>query len=358
MADASMEPLAAAEVRVAASRRGPRGGWRQFFKPILQRAPVKAEELTDSKGATSAANPLAPPPRAEEPPSQFEMLNREWMNISQQDNFDGFRLEAANQVTKHLQAAHTLFLGTQMRECGYIYQFGPAFQSEDGRTVLVARGGLDGGVNGRAIQKIGSSTEFKASSMSHLKEAHRCMHEASVEYTGTSWTGATKLAWQGALLLGGSFTQRVTPSLQLGGDLTIVPANLASIGQLGLRWTQGKNIFNTMLSRTPNMKSSMGGNVHELRVQYVRKITDRLSLGSEFKYSHPDKESGLSLAYEYAFRQARVQGNLDADGKVSCSVSDFTGYGFSGMIDYVRGDYKFGVLMQVLPQPEQGQQPM
>eukprot|EP00927_Polykrikos_kofoidii_P029471 TRINITY_DN25488_c0_g1_i1.p1 TRINITY_DN25488_c0_g1~~TRINITY_DN25488_c0_g1_i1.p1 ORF type:complete len:360 (-),score=65.10 TRINITY_DN25488_c0_g1_i1:300-1379(-) len=359
MGDGRTAPSPTQEVRAAAGRRGGRrGGWRQLFTPILQRAPVRAEDLTDAKVTSSTATPLAPPPKADDPPLQFEMLNREWMGISQQDNWDGFRLEAANQVTKYLQAAHTLFLGTQMRECGYIYQFGPAFQSEDGRTVLVARGGLDGGINGRAVRKVGSSMEVKASSMSHLKEAQRCMHEGSIEYTGTSWCGATKLAWQGAWLLGGSFTQSVTPSLQLGGDLTIVPVNLASIGQLGLRWAGGRNIFNATLSRTPDMKSPMGGNCHELRLQYVRKITDRLSLGTEYKYSHPDKESGLSLAYEYTFRQARVQGNLDTDGKVSCCVSDFTGYGFSGMIDYVRGDYKFGVLMQMLPQPEQGQQPM
>jgi len=73
---------------------------------------------------------------SEEAPVQFELFNREWQNMASQDNWDGFRIEAANQVTKQLQAAHTLLLGTQLRETGYIYQFGPAFQSEDQRTML------------------------------------------------------------------------------------------------------------------------------------------------------------------------------------------------------------------------------
>lgn len=274
------------------------------------------------------------------------------MGLSQQDNWDGFRLEAANQVTKQLQAAHTLFLGTQLRECGYIYQFGPAFQSDDGRTMLVARAGLDGSVNGRVIQKVGSMTEFKASSNSHLKDAQRNMHEGSVEFTGSDWTAAGKMAWQGAWLMSGAFTQRVVPSLQLGGDLTLVAVNGVTIGQIGARWSQGRDIFTANISRTPDPKSPMGDNLHELRLQYVRRITERFSMGSEYKYSHPDKESGMSLAYEYSFRQARVQGNLDTDGKVSCCVSDFTGFGFSGSIDYARGDYKFGAVMHVLPQPE------
>jgi mitochondrial import receptor subunit TOM40 len=294
-------------------------------------------------------------PKAEETALQFEMFNREWQNISQQDNWDGFRIEAANQVTKFLQAVHTLFLGTQLRQEGYIYQFGPAFQSEGGRTMLVARAGLDGGVNGRWIQKVGTSWEVKASSNSHLTEPQRNMHEGAVEYNGTNCTLAGKLAWQGAWLFGASFTQRILPQLQLGGDLTLVAVNgCTSIGQIGLRWAEGRDIFGASLSRTPDPKAQMPASLlHECRLHYVKKVTDRLALGTEYKYSHPDTESALQMGYEYTFRQARVQGLIDTDGKVSCCVSDFVGFGFSGSIDYFRGDYKFGVVMHVLPQPDQ-----
>lgn len=277
--------------------------------------------------------------------------------MSQQDNFDGFRIEAATQVTKWLQASHTLFLGTQLRECGYIYQFGPVFQSEGQRTVMVARAGLDGAVNGRLIQKLGTGFEVKASSQSFHKDPQRTMHEGSVEYTGKDWTCGAKLAWQGAWLTGGSFTQRLIPKLQVGGDLTFVAVhNLMTIGQLGVRWADGKDILTAAVNRQPDMKSPMPSPIHEMRLQYVRKISDRLSLGTEYKYTHPDQESGLSMAYEYAFRNARIQGTLDTDGRVSCCVTDYQGMGVSGVIDYVKGDYKFGVLMHVMP-PEQGQQP-
>jgi len=309
---------------------------------------------------STESEPMAAAAPAQERPEQalqFEMFSREWQNVAMQDNWDGFRLEAANKVTDHVQAAHALFLGTQLRECGYIYQFGPAFQSADGRTMFVARAGLDGGVNGRMVQKVGSRWEVKASSNSHLKDAQRNMHEGSAEYNGTQFTAAAKLAWQGAWLMGGAFSRKIVPSLTLGGDLTLVAVNgVTSIGQVGLRYAEGRDVFTAALSRTPNPQSPSGENLHECKFQYVRKVTERLSLGSEFKYSHPDKESGLQLAYEYAFRQARVQGCIDTDAKVSCCVSDFTGFGFSGMIDYARGDYKFGVVMHVLPQPEPGQQ--
>jgi len=327
------------------------------FAPRARRA-VFCEEVPPPAEASPFDAPAGPPEPTVDAPVQFEMFNREWQNLSQQDNWDGFRIEAANQVTKYLQAAHTLFLGTQLRETGYIYQFGPAFQSQDGRTMLVARAGLDGAINGRAIQKVGSGWEVKCSSNSHLKDPQRNMHEGSVDYSGTDWTLGTKLAWQGAWLMGGSFTQRIVPSLHMGGDLTLVMVNgVTSIGQIGARYAEGKDVFTATLSRTPDPKAPGGENLHEARFNYTRRVTERLALGCEYKYSHPDKDSGLSMAYEYSFRNARVQGLMDTDCKVSCCVSDFTGFGFSGMIDYARGDYKFGVVMHVLPQPE-GQPPV
>mmetsp|Transcript_132236 Transcript_132236/g.411025 ORF Transcript_132236/g.411025 Transcript_132236/m.411025 type:complete len:359 (+) Transcript_132236:83-1159(+) len=351
----------------AQQRRSRAPRWGRVFRSFLPRVaraeevPPPMPEAMPPMGAPGdeGAAPVDMKPPVEEPPVQFEMFSREWQNMAQQDNWDGFRIEAANQVTKWLQAAHTLFLGTQLRECQYIYQFGPAFQSEDQKTMLVARAGLDGAVNGRAIQKVGNALELKASSNSHLKDQQRNMHEGSLEYTGTDWTLGAKLAWQGTWLLGGAFTQRIMPSLHLGGDLTLVAVNgVTSIGQIGMRYANKQDVLTATLSRTPDPKSPTGVNLHEGRLQYIRRFTERLSLGTEFKYSHPDKESGLQLAYEYVFRNARIQGLLDTDGKVSCCVSDFSGVGFSGMVDYARGDYKFGFMMHVIPQPEPGQPPM
>mmetsp|Transcript_17729 Transcript_17729/g.17559 ORF Transcript_17729/g.17559 Transcript_17729/m.17559 type:complete len:100 (-) Transcript_17729:55-354(-) len=87
-------------------------------------------------------------------------------------------------------------------------------------------------------------------------------------------------------------------------------------------------------------------------MQYVRKVSDRLAIGSEFEYSQPEHESQLRLGYEYTFRHARVQGLLDTCGKVSCFVQDFMGFGISGMVDFVKGDYRFGFMMHMVPQPE------
>lgn len=329
---------------------------RSFRSLFAKPSPVRCDDVNPGVATLPEVEQPAASAQPEPAPSavQFEQFSREWKGISEQDNFDGFRIEAANQVTKYLQAAHTLFLGTQLRPEQYIYQFGPAFQTEDGKTMLVARAGLDGSVNGRVAQKFGRHFQISASSNSHLTEPQRNMHEGSAEYTGNYFAAAGKVAFQGAWLFGGAYTQRLLPQLQIGGDLTLVAVNgIMPIAQVGLRYAEGKDIFTATVNRTPDPKLPPGTHVHECNMTYVRKVTERLALGTQFKISSPDKESGLSMGYEYTFRQARVQGLLDTSGKVSCCVSDFVGFGFSGMIDYFRGDYKFGVVMHVLPPQEQ-----
>eukprot|EP00913_Durusdinium_trenchii_P014692 g13782.t1 len=214
------------------------------FFPMAPRAPVRAEEVPP---------PEAPRPEEKKPEEeaavQFEMMQREWQNISMQEQRD--------------------------------YDSHP----------------------------LGSCWEVKASSNSDLKDVGRNMHESSLEYTGPERALCGKLAWQGAWVGGGV-------------RMVMVGVNgVTSIGQVGLRYGEGKNILTATLSPQDVLCAK-----------------------------------GLSLGYEYIFRNARIQGLLDTDGKVSCCVHDAMGFGFSGLIDYARGDYKFGMVMQVAPQPEPGQQ--
>jgi mitochondrial import receptor subunit TOM40 len=285
------------------------------------------------------------------PPVQYEAFSREYQALSGQDNFDGFRMEAGKAVTKNLQTSHSLFLGTQLRESGYLYQFGPTFHTNDGRTTFVGRVGLDGGVNARAIQKIFDSFEAKININSNLKDSQRNMTELALDYYGNNWACSNKLVYQGTWILNGSIAQEITKNLSLGGELTYVTANGVSIAGVGARYVSGSNIVSASLGRQPDFKNGPHMNTHSAKVQFVRRVSDRLTLGSEVEVTD-DKESQLRLCSEYAFRHARVQGMVDSSGKVSAFVSDFMGFGLSGMIDYVRGDYKFGFMMHVVPPPE------
>lgn len=291
-------------------------------------------------------------------PIQYESYSREFQSITMQDNFDGFRLEAAKNVNKYLQTCHTLFLGTRLRDEGYIYQFGPTFALDDGSLLLMARYSLDQTVNARFLKKLSKNFEFRLNANSSLTEEQRNMYELSFDNTGSDWASSLKFAWQGTWIVNGSFSQMIHPKLHLGGELTWIGANGASIGAIGARYTQGKNIISCQLSRQPDFKSPTGltKETHSGKVQYVRKITDRLSAATELEYTHPDMESSMKIGWEYAFRHARIQGLIDTCGRVSLSAQDASGFGVSGVIDYWKNDYKFGFMMHVVPPPE-GQNP-
>jgi mitochondrial import receptor subunit TOM40 len=287
-------------------------------------------------------------------PVKFEDLAKEWQQASSLENFDGFRIEAAKSVTKHLQTSHSLFLGTSMRENQYIYQVGPSFVSDRGRTQLMGRYDMDGSVNGRLVHKLGEDTEVKASALSSLRDPHKNVYEFSLETTGRDWTGVAKLGWQGTWLLNGNFTQEITRNLTLGTELMWLSVNGASIGSLGVRYTRGTDIFHALYTRSPDFKSGpqAKGSVNALKMCYARKVSDRLTLGSEYELTLEDCSSSMKAGYEYSFRHARVQGTVDSAGKVACFVTDFMGFGFSGLVDFARGDYKFGFLFHIVPQPE------
>eukprot|EP00397_Hematodinium_sp_SG-2012_P033350 GEMP01035618.1.p1 GENE.GEMP01035618.1~~GEMP01035618.1.p1 ORF type:complete len:357 (+),score=60.48 GEMP01035618.1:82-1071(+) len=319
-----------------------------FGNKVVRNEETGAEPAAPAAGASASSTPLV-----------YEQFAKEFRQLSQQDNFDGFRVEVGKAVTPLLQVSHSLFLGTTLAEGGYMYSFGPIFQSKDQRTVFVGKVGLDGMVNGRFIKKLmGESAEFIISGNSSLTDPQRNMCQVSLDYTGSSWTASMKVARQMAWILNGALSQKVTSNLHVGGEIFHVDSNGGGVvGQLGFRYANDKNVVTGTLQRGPDFSSPQRQqDIHKAQVQYVRKVTDRLSLGSELEYSVPDQKSAMRFGYEYTFRNARIQGLVDTAGRISCMAQDAQGLGVSGTIDYVRSDYKFGFLMHIYPAPEEGAQ--
>lgn len=88
------------------------------------------------------------------------------------------------------------------------------------------------------------------------------------------------------------------------------------------------------------------------RVQYTRRVNERLSLATELELAPEIKDSALRLGWDYTFRHARVQGSIDSSGKIAMQAQDFSGFGVSGCIDYWNNIYRFGFMMHLLPPQE------
>jgi len=333
------------------------------LRALLQRKQVQCKEQPPAVDVDALPND-PPTSVSSSQPVQYENYAREYMQIAQQENFDGFRLEAGSTFSPNLQLSHSLMLGTSLAECGYIYNFRPIFQSKDQKSVVIGQVGLDRSVNGRIIHKcLNDFAELKLMGNYSFRDPNRNMYEASLDFTGNSWCSSAKVCWQMAWIFNGALSKMITPNLHLGGEcIKIGVQNGGFITTAGFRFAEGQDIFTGQYNRSPDFKNPLKkGMAHSAKLQYVRKITDRLQIGTELEVSMPYEESSLKVGYEYAFRQARVQGLIDTSGKISTAVSDVQGFGISGMIDYVRGDYKFGFMMQMYPaadeMPPEGQEP-
>lgn len=324
------------------------------LRALLQRKRVQCQEQSPTIDVDGLDAPQNAQPSATQP-VQYENYAREYMQITQQDNFDGFRLEAGSTLSPVLQLSHSLILGTSLAECGYIYNFGPIFQSKDQKSVVVGKVGLDRSVNGRIIHKcLNDFAELKLNGNYSFRDPNRAMYEAALDFTGNSWCSSAKVCWQMAWIFNGALSKMITPNLHLGGEcIKIGVQNGGFITTAGFRWAEGQDFFTGQYNRSPDFKNPLRrGMAHSAKFQYVRKVTDRLQIGTELEVQMPYEESSLKVGYEYTFRQARVQGLIDTSGKVSTVVSDMQGFGVSGMIDYVRGDYKFGFMMHMYPPPD------
>ncbi|KAF8819281.1 putative eukaryotic porin [Cardiosporidium cionae] len=327
--------------------------------PSLGNLSTAEPESVRADSSSAAMGGAAPPSFNPSDPLLFENFSREFQNISLQDSFDGFRVEGFKKVNNSLQASHSLILGSQMQKDGSFYQFGPIFSTEDGSLVMMSRASLDGVLNGRIMKQFSHGYDVRLNAISSLQDSNRNLAEFCLNKYGKDWTSSFKYSLQsGMSIFAGSFSQVLHPRFQIGGELMWIPMNGVSVGTIGARYLMGNNTVSGTLTRQPAQSyPSMPANTHLCRLQYVRKITERLSMGSELECSQDFSSSSLKLGWEYLFRHARVQGFVDSSGKISVFSQDSSGLGFSGTADYYNNDFKFGFMLHVVPPPEVGQAP-
>ncbi|GAB67381.1 mitochondrial import receptor subunit tom40, partial [Plasmodium cynomolgi strain B] len=237
----------------------------------------------------------------------FENLNKEYKFITTQDNFDGFRFEVDKTVNKYLQSTHTLFLGTTLRDVGYLYQFGANFTNSDNSLLMISRVNIDGSVNGRFCKRVENHIDCKLNFNTYAKSDTRNMYEMAVEVNKPIYTYSVKTIWQGTWIFNASYTQMLSKKFQAGVDLTYIASNCASIGSFGLRYNHKNNVVSMQVVRQPNFKSPefMLNQTHLYKIQYAKKVSDRLSLGTELEVTPQTKESAMRLGWDYSFRHAK-----------------------------------------------------
>ncbi|PWZ30385.1 Mitochondrial import receptor subunit TOM40-1, partial [Zea mays] len=79
---------------------------------------------------------------------------------------------------------------------------------------------------------------------------------------------------------------------------------------------------------------------------YVQKVSENVSLASDFMYNQMKKVVTASFGYDYMMRQCRLRGKLDTNGVIFALLEERLTPGvtfqLSAELDHWKKDYKFG----------------
>jgi mitochondrial import receptor subunit TOM40 len=86
-------------------------------------------------------------------------------------------------------------------------------------------------------------------------------------------------------------------------------------------------------------------------LSYVQKVSEKVSLASDFMYNHMSRDVTSSFGYDYMLRQCRLRGKFDSNGVVAAYLEERLNMGvnflLSAEIDHSKKNYKFGFGMTV-----------
>lgn len=272
-------------------------------------------------------------------PGLYEHIQNDVKRVLSVDVFDGFRFEMHKPLGHKLSISHTLWLGSQMIPDGF-YQFGVnsvvGDDLTDPATILLGRMTPDGRLDARWHQKVSDQLSLRLQSQL-APEPNPTQVTCDVDFRGQDCTG--NLKYTNGPLFGVSYLQAVTNQLSLGGEGYYHHAHQKSIlSYCGRYQTEDSTSLLTY------------GSVGTLQLHYMRRLSDRVRLASEFFYNSNSGESKAQAGAEFTLRQSRFVTNVDESGKIMSSletkVTPMVTFLLSAEALHSKGDFKFGYGLQ------------
>ena len=134
---------------------------------------------------------------------------------------------------------------------------------------------------------------------------------------------------------GANYFQSITPALSVGGELFWLSQALKSGVGLAARHVGERHIA-TLQAATTGI----------LSLQYAHRVTDKVTLASDFLWHWGSREATATVGYDVVLRQARLQGRVDTNGTVGAYIQERFAPGISFLLsaelDHWQRNYKFG----------------
>jgi mitochondrial import receptor subunit TOM40 len=310
--------------------------------------PAPAPATGPPLAGTSAINAVRPQTRTEDivdytklpPPVKYEELQRESLMILKPDTFEGLRFDFTRPLNQNFAICHSLFAGNVevptnnaqvIKMPMGTYEFGANLVSNQGN-MMVGRILTDGRMTGRIKYDVSPWLGAKLQ-LQMAPEKGMSQSMLDLEFKGLDWNGQLKFGSNE--FYGMNYLQSVTPRLALGGEAFWLGQQRKSGTGFAGRFT-GDAFVATAQVATTGLVS----------LTYVQRISEKVSLASDFMWNWNAREATASFGYDYMLRQCRLRGRIDSEGKVAALLEERLNQGvnfvLSGEIDHWKKDYKFG----------------
>ncbi|KAK4608766.1 hypothetical protein RGQ29_002240 [Quercus rubra] len=210
------------------------------------------------------------------------------------------------------------------------YEFGANFM--DPKLMLVGRVLTDGRLTARLKCDLIENLSLKANAQL-TNEPHMSHGIAYFDYKGKDYRAQFQLG-NGALF-GANYIQSVTPNLCLGGEVFWAGQHRKSGIGYAARYNTDKMVATGQVASTGMVALS-----------YVQKVSEKVSLASDFMYNYMSRDVTASVGYDYILRQCRLRWKIDSNGCTSAFLEERLQMGLnfilSAEIDHKKEDYKFG----------------
>jgi len=260
------------------------------------------------------------------------------------DLFEGCRFDFTRPLNQKFSLQHSLFMGSvEVPSQGAQTIKMPAASYEFGANVMDQKGFLIGRLNpdGRLMARI----KYDLNDMYSLKMQTQVASEKSfsqmmvdVDVKGGDWQGQVKLG--NNAFYGINYIQSVTPTLSLGGEAFWLGGQRKSGVGLAARHASDSCVATAQIATTGLLSTT-----------YVHKVSDKVSLATEFLWNWNTREATASVGYDYFLHQCRLRGRVDTSGVVAAYLEERVNVGvnflLSAEVDHSKKDYKFGFGMTI-----------
>eukprot|EP01018_Ginkgo_biloba_P008963 Gb_29141 [translate_table: standard] len=277
-------------------------------------------------------------------PIPFEEIQREVMMSLKPDLFEGLRFDFTKPLNQKFSLSHSVFMGSMevpsqstdtIKVPSAHYEFGANFL--DPKLMLVGRILTDGRMSARVKCDLTDNLALKVNAQL-TNEPHFSQGMFNFDYKGKDFR--TQFQLGNNAFYGANYIQSVSPHLALGGEIFWLGHQRKSGIGFASRYNTDKMIATGQIASTGIVSLS-----------YVQRVSEKVSLASDFMYNHMSGDTTASFGYDYLLRQCRLRGRLDTNGCTAAYLEERLNMGvnfvLSAEIDHWKKDYKFGFGMTV-----------